>query len=98
MKLSKAMPNAKTDTNNKGAFATDFIGGNYGYPDGDYTVRERIVREHKDYQQGLMWFLVNDPRVPKPYTTRCSRGACPKTSSPTTVDGPTSSTSVRPAV
>ncbi len=65
MKLSKEMPNAKTDTNNKGAFATDFIGGNYDYPDGDYATRERIIQAHKDYQQGLMWFLVNDSRVPQ---------------------------------
>ncbi len=65
MKLSTKMPNRKTDTNNKGAFATDNIGMNYEYPDGDYTVRERIFNEHKDYQQGLMWFLVNDPRVPE---------------------------------
>ena len=65
MNLSKAMPNAKTDTNNKGAFATDFIGGNYDYPDGDYATRERIIAAHKAYQLGLMWFLVNDPRVPQ---------------------------------
>lgn len=66
MNLSKAMPNAKTDTNNKGAFATDNIGMNYDYPDGDYATRDRIFEEHKTYQQGLMWFLVNDPRVPAP--------------------------------
>jgi ribulose 1,5-bisphosphate synthetase/thiazole synthase len=64
LNLSKAMPNNKTDTNNKGAFATDNIGMNYEYPDGDYETRERIVEEHKNYQQGLMWFLANDPRVP----------------------------------
>ena len=65
MNLSKAMPNHKTDTNNKGAFATDNIGMNYEYPDGDYATRQRIIEEHTHYQQGLMWFLANDPRVPK---------------------------------
>ena len=64
LNLSKAMPNQKTDTNNKGAFATDNIGMNYDYPDGDYATRGRIIREHTNYQQGLMWFLANDPRVP----------------------------------
>jgi hypothetical protein len=59
----KLMPNRKTDTNNHGAFSTDNIGMNYDYPDGDYAVRERIVREHETYQKGLMWFLANDPRV-----------------------------------
>ena len=64
--LHTAMPNRKTDTNNRGGFGTDFIGMNYGYPDGSYAGRERIIREHETYQQGLMWFLAyeNDSRVP----------------------------------
>jgi hypothetical protein len=60
-----AMPNRKTDTNNNGGFSTDNIGMNYDYPDGDYTTRDAIFREHVAYQQGLMWFLANDPRVPQ---------------------------------
>jgi ribulose 1,5-bisphosphate synthetase/thiazole synthase len=62
---SKPMPGGKTDTNNNGAFSTDNIGMNYDYPEGDYATRERIVKEHIAYQQGMMWFLANDPRVPK---------------------------------
>ena len=57
-------PNAKTDTNNHGPFSTDFIGENYDYPEASYARREEIIREHRDYQEGLMWFLANDPRVP----------------------------------
>ncbi len=60
----QAMPNRKSDTNNHGGFGTDDIGMNYDYPDGEYDARERIVEEHERYQKGLMWFLVNDPRVP----------------------------------
>jgi hypothetical protein len=59
------MPNRKTDTNNNGGFSTDNIGMNYDYPDGDYATRERIFAEHVAYQQGLMWFLANDERVPE---------------------------------
>jgi hypothetical protein len=59
------MPNRKTDTNNNGGFSTDNIGMNYDYPDGDYATRDRIFDEHVTYQQGLMWFLANDPRVPE---------------------------------
>ncbi len=59
------MPNRKTDTNNNFAFSTDDIGRNYDYPDGDYATREKIVREHIAYQQGLMWTLANHPRVPE---------------------------------
>ncbi|MBS0266013.1 MAG: FAD-dependent oxidoreductase [Planctomycetes bacterium] len=58
------MPNRKSDCNNCGAFSTDNIGANYDYPEGDYATRERIFRDHVVYQQGLMWFLANDERVP----------------------------------
>jgi hypothetical protein len=58
------MPNRKTDTNNNGAFSTDFIGGNYDYPDADYAAREKIVAAHRSYQAGLLWTLANNSRVP----------------------------------
>ncbi len=58
------IPNRKTDTNNHGPFSTDNIGMNWEYPDGDYATRARIIREHVQYQQGYLWFLANDPRVP----------------------------------
>ncbi len=59
------MPNHKTDTNNMGAFSTDFIGGNYDYPDAGYGQREVILKAHENYQKGLMWSLANHPRVPE---------------------------------
>jgi hypothetical protein len=59
------MPNRKTDTNNNFAFSTDNIGMNYAYPDADYATRDRISREHADYQKGLLWTLANHPRVPE---------------------------------
>ncbi|MCA9036644.1 MAG: FAD-dependent oxidoreductase [Planctomycetaceae bacterium] len=59
------MPNGKTDTNNNCAFSTDYLGGNYQYPDGTYEQREAIIRDHEDYQKGLMWTLANHPRVPE---------------------------------
>ena len=58
------MPNDKTDTNNNGAFSTDFIGANYAYPDADYVTRERIIREHEDYTKGFLYFLATSKRVP----------------------------------
>jgi hypothetical protein len=57
-------PNNKTDTNNHGAFSTDNIGMNYDYPEATYKRRQEIIKEHEDYQKGLMWFLAYDPRVP----------------------------------
>jgi FAD dependent oxidoreductase len=56
--------NGKTDTNNNGAFSTDYIGGSYGYPEGSYVTRDRIRQAHVDYIQGFFYFLANDSRVP----------------------------------
>lgn len=58
------MPNDKTDTNNNGAFSTDFIGANQAYPEAGYTTRERIAHEHEDYTKGFLYFLATSPRVP----------------------------------
>ena len=62
--INSPMPNRKTDTNNRTAVSTDFIGQNYDYPDASYAEREKIVARHRLYQQGLMWTLANHPRVP----------------------------------
>ncbi|MEX2579547.1 MAG: FAD-dependent oxidoreductase [Verrucomicrobiales bacterium] len=64
---NSVMPNRKTDTNNHGfvMMSTDYIGGNYDYPEADYETRERIVADHEGYQKGLMWTLANHPRVPE---------------------------------
>jgi hypothetical protein len=61
------MPNRKSDSNTKGAVSFNFIGGNYDYPDGDHATRDRILREHVRWQQGLIWFMATDPRVPAKY-------------------------------
>ena len=66
------IPNHKTDTNNHGPFSTDNIGRNYDYPEADYARRREIVREHESYQQGLMYFLANDSRVPEEVRTAVS--------------------------
>ena len=59
------MPNLKTDINNNGPFSTDFIGANYGYPEGDYKTREKILKEHEDYIRGFLTFMAGSPRVPQ---------------------------------
>ena len=59
------IPNAKTDTNNHGPFSTDNIGMNYDYPDATYERRKEIIREHIQYQQGVLYFMANDPRMPE---------------------------------
>ena len=59
------IPNHKTDTNNHGPFSTDNIGRNYDYPEASYERRREIIREHETYQKGWLYFICNDPRVPK---------------------------------
>ncbi|MCB0556156.1 MAG: FAD-dependent oxidoreductase [Phaeodactylibacter sp.] len=58
------IPNRKTDTNNYGPFSSDYIGKNYDYPEASYERRKEIIRDHQRYQQGLLYFLSNDPSVP----------------------------------
>ncbi len=60
-----AIPNRKTDSNNHGPFSTDNIGYNYDYPEATYEVRRAILKEHETYQKGWLYFIANDPRVPK---------------------------------
>ena len=62
--INSKMPNRKTDTNNRTGFSTDFIGRNWSWPEASYAEREKILKEHLDYQMGLMWTLANHPRVP----------------------------------
>lgn len=59
-----AIPNAKTDVNNHGPLSFDNIGMNYAYPEGTYAERKAIIDEHINYQQGLLYYLANDPGVP----------------------------------
>lgn len=59
------IPNRKTDTNNHGPFSFDNIGYSYDYPEGSYERRRAILKEHENYQRGLLYFVANDPRVPK---------------------------------
>lgn len=72
------LPNRKTDTNNHGPFSFDNIGMNYDYPEASYERRREIIQEHRDYQQGLLWFLANDPRVPADVREEASRWGLPK--------------------
>jgi hypothetical protein len=84
------------DSNNAGSFSSDYIGGNYRWPDGTYEpvafeqmppprrglqmpmaelyeLRESIFQDHINYQVGMMYFLANDPQVPKGLQTRVNR-------------------------
>jgi hypothetical protein len=60
-----SVPNRKTDSNNHGPFSSDNIGFNYDYPEASYERRRQLLKEHEKYQKGWLYFIANDPRVPK---------------------------------
>jgi len=67
------IPNRKTDTNNHGPFSSDHIGMNYDYPEASYERRKEIIREHENYQKGLLYFVSTDERVPEKVRREMSR-------------------------
>ncbi len=67
------IPNAKTDTNNHGPFSTDNIGRNWDYPEASYARRKEIFQEHVNYQQGWLYFIANDPKVPADVRTEFAK-------------------------
>lgn len=55
--------NGKTDLGSWHDLSANLYGENWEYPAGDYRTQDSIVRYHKDFTQGLIWFLQNDPAV-----------------------------------
>lgn len=72
------IPNHKTDTNNHGPFSTDFIGENWDYPEASYERRREIIAAHERYQKGWLYFIANDPSVPKDVQEKMQRWGLPK--------------------
>lgn len=72
------IPNRKTDCNNHGPMSTDNIGYNYDYPEASYERRREILKEHETYQKGWLYFIANDPRVPKETQAEMRRWGLPK--------------------
>lgn len=72
------MPGHKTDINNRGPFSTDMIGMNHSYPEASWPEREKIIKAHKDYTLGLLYFYMTDPRVPEVLQKEVRRWGLPK--------------------
>jgi hypothetical protein len=72
------IPNHKTDTNNHGPFSTDNIGMNWDYPEASYERRREIIAEHETYQKGWLYFIANDPRVPRETREKMAKWGLPK--------------------
>eukprot|EP00038_Savillea_parva_P030708 m.79593 g.79593 ORF g.79593 m.79593 type:complete len:771 (-) comp9303_c0_seq2:67-2379(-) len=82
------IPNGKFDMNNCGPIASDLTTAEYTnaswrnltswyYPRADHATRQEIWRAHRDYQQGLLWFLSHDPDLaPEIRTEMAKWGLC----------------------
>jgi hypothetical protein len=51
---------------------------NYDYPEAGYERRREILAEHRSYQQGWLYFIANDPRVPRNVQEQMRRWGLPK--------------------
>lgn len=58
-----ALPNQKTDFNGGSDVSHNLNGQNHGYPGGSTAERRQILDHHRDFTQGLFYFLANDPEV-----------------------------------
>ena len=55
------LPNRKTDIR----VGEGWLGGSQYWPESSLKEREIITRDHREYAQGYLWFLLNDRSVPQ---------------------------------
>ncbi|MBS1826777.1 MAG: FAD-dependent oxidoreductase [Acidobacteria bacterium] len=59
------LPNGKTDLGSWHDLSANLYGMNREWPNGSFAVRERLYAYHREFTEGLLWFLANDPDVPE---------------------------------
>ena len=55
--------NGKTDLGSWHDLSANLYGENWMYPAGDYATQDSVVQYHREFTQGLIWFLQNDPEI-----------------------------------
>lgn len=55
--------NGKTDLGSWHDLSANLYGDNWQYPAGNYRTQDSLIDYHRDFTQGLIWFLQNDPEV-----------------------------------
>ncbi len=71
------LPNDKWDFNTA-TFGGNLPGASHGWPEANYTDRQKIAKEHENYHRGLLHFLATDPRVPEKVRKDMQRFGLPK--------------------
>ena len=71
------LPNDKWDFNTA-TFGGNLPGTSHGWPEANYTDRQKIAKEHENYHRGLLHFLATDPRVPEKVRKDMQRFGLPK--------------------
>ena len=63
---SEVVPGDKWELNNVQAsvLSLGYLGGQFAYPEGDWRTRDAVVRDHYEYNAGLLYFLSSSPEIP----------------------------------
>lgn len=69
------LPGNKLDGNNGigGQLSTGLVGENWDYPDANPKQRQEIWGKHRQYTEGLLYFLMTDPAVPEAVRKRMAQ-------------------------
>lgn len=77
MNLPPPADTRKLDLNTLGPFSSNMIGSSWAWPTANGTERQRLWQAHRDYDQGLLYFLSTDEAVPPPMREEMSKyGLC----------------------
>jgi hypothetical protein len=59
------LPNRKTDARvGEWSGGGGYLGGSFAFPEASRKERQKIEKEHREYAQGFLWFLLTDEVVP----------------------------------
>ena len=60
---NKKLPNGKTDLGAWHDLSHNLYGMNHAYPEATYAERRAILKQHRNFTQGLFYFFAHDPEV-----------------------------------